>query len=102
MGAVQLTGVRKLFGALEVIKGVDLSIGDGELVVFVGPSGCGKSTALRLVTGLLVPDRGEVTVLGTSPDQARRKRLGGVVFQDPALLPWRTVRENVDMILETS
>ncbi len=88
--------------AVPAVAGLTLSVGDGEFVAMVGPSGCGKSTALRLATGLLVPDRGVVTVLGTSPDQARRKRLGGVVFQDPALLPWRTVRENVGLPLEVA
>ena len=93
-----------LKGGREVpaVAGLSLSVGHGEFVAIVGPSGCGKSTALRLATGLLVPDRGEVTVLGTSPDLARRKRLGGVVFQDPALLPWRTVRENVGLPLEVA
>ena len=97
-----LTFIPKGGREVPAVAGLTLSVGDGEFVAIVGPSGCGKSTALRLVTGQLVPDRGEVTVLGTSPDQARRKRLGGVVFQDPALLPWRTVRENVGLPLEVA
>ena len=64
MGAVRLTGVRKLFGAVEVIKGVDLTVEAGELVVFVGPSGCGKSTLLRMIAGLEDVDYGAVEIAG--------------------------------------
>ena len=52
MSSVVLSGVRKLYGAIEVIKGIDLVIEDREMVIFVGPSGCGKSTLLRMIAGL--------------------------------------------------
>ena len=64
MGAVELQGVRKLFGGLEVIKGIDLTVAERELVVFVGPSGCGKSTLLRMIAGLESVDYGVVSIAG--------------------------------------
>ncbi len=64
MADVALSGIRKAFGTTEVLKGVDLSIADGEFVVFVGPSGCGKSTLLRVIAGLEEADAGEVSIGG--------------------------------------
>jgi multiple sugar transport system ATP-binding protein len=58
MGAIELKSVEKWFGEVQVIKGVDLAIGDGEFVIFVGPSGCGKSTLLRMIAGLEETSRG--------------------------------------------
>ena len=81
MGAVQLTGVRKLFGALEVIKGVDLSIADGELVVFVGPSGCGKSTLLRMIAGLEDVDYGDIRIAGADVTELAPARRGVAMFK---------------------
>ena len=104
MGAVQLTGVRKLFGALEVIKGVDLSIADGELVVFVGPSGCGKPTLLRSINRLteLAPTAtigGEIQLDGQNvydrgTDLNLLRRRIGMVFQQPNPFPM-TIFDNV-------
>ena len=64
MGSIQLKSVRKAFGAVNVIHGVDLDVEDGEFVVFVGPSGCGKSTLLRIVAGLENVTAGEVLIDG--------------------------------------
>ena len=64
MSSVILSGVRKLFGAMEVIKGIDLVVEDREMVVFVGPSGCGKSTLLRMIAGLEDVDYGSVEIGG--------------------------------------
>ena len=88
--------------ALTVLDGLDLTVGRGEFVALVGPSGCGKSTALRIATGALRPTSGTVTVLGGLPDVARVARKIAVAFQDPALLPWRTVRQNVALPLEVA
>ena len=89
-------------GSLPVLNGLDLTVARGEFVAVVGPSGCGKSTALRLATGVLRPNMGRVTVLGGSPDRARSARQIAVAFQDSALLPWRTVRQNVALPLEVA
>ncbi len=89
-------------GALNVLDGLSISVERGEFVAIVGPSGCGKSTALRLATGALSPLSGTVTVLGVTPDKARRDRRIAVSFQDPALFAWRTVRENVALPLEVA
>ena len=58
MGRIALSDIRKSFGAVEVLKGIDLTIGEGEVVGFVGPSGCGKSTLLGLIAGLDKPTAG--------------------------------------------
>ena len=91
---LELDSLSKSYGAVSALRGVSLSVAEGELVAVVGPSGCGKSTLLRIVAGLIAPTRGEVARLGTG-----RFRVG-VVFQDPRLLPWRTAAANVRFALE--
>ena len=100
MASVAIRDVRKAFGALEVIHGVDVLIGDGEFVVLVGPSGCGKSTLLRIVGDLTSPTTGSVSVNGKPAPQARLDRDYGMVFQAPILFDWRTVQANVELPLE--
>ena len=78
---------------------VSLSVPPGRLVVLIGPSGCGKSTLLRAVADLLPSSAGAVRVFGEAPGQVRRERRISFVFQDPTLLPWRTVLDNVRMPL---
>jgi NitT/TauT family transport system ATP-binding protein len=78
-----------------VLRGLDLEVGEGELLTIIGPSGCGKSTLLRVVSDLLAPAAGTIEVFGDTPAAARRRRDVGFVFQDPTLLPWRTVMENL-------
>jgi len=75
------------------VQGIDLDIHRHEFVAVVGPSGCGKSTLLRMVSGLLVPSEGTVSVFGKQVDGPRDDV--GIVFQKPTLLPWLTVRKNV-------
>jgi NitT/TauT family transport system ATP-binding protein len=87
-------------GATPVLANLDLTVMRGELLTILGPSGCGKSTLLRAVADLLVPLAGHLSVLGKTPAEARRRREVGFVFQDPTLLPWRTVRENVALPLQ--
>lgn len=82
------------------LSDVDLDIHEGEFVSIIGPSGCGKTTLLRIVGGLLTPTRGTVRIDGVTPDEARHQRLFGAVFQDAALLPWRTAAENVRLSVE--
>ena len=96
MAAIRLEGVRKSFGDLEVIKGVDLQIDEREFVVFVGPSGCGKSTLLRLVSGLEEVSEGKILIDGTEATGLPPAERGlSMVFQSYALYPHMTVRENM-------
>jgi multiple sugar transport system ATP-binding protein len=96
MGAVTLTGVRKLFGTMEVIKGIDLTVADRELVVFVGPSGCGKSTLLRMIAGLEDVDYGAVEIAGRDVTELAPALRGvAMVFQNYALYPHMTAYDNM-------
>ena len=93
---VELSGIAKRFGATEVLRDIDLQVQRGELVCLLGPSGCGKTTLLRILAGLVAPDRGRVSIRGKdvtrTPPYARRI---GLVFQNYALFPHMTVRDNV-------
>jgi NitT/TauT family transport system ATP-binding protein len=82
------------------LDGVSFEVAEGSFLTLLGPSGCGKSTLLRVVADLVAPSSGAVTVLGTTPQQARQHRMLGFVFQDAALLPWRTAIGNVELPLE--
>ena len=96
MSSVVLSGVRKLFGAMEVIKGIDLVIEDREMVVFVGPSGCGKSTLLRMIAGLEDVDYGSVEIGGKDvTERAPAARGVAMVFQNYALYPHMTAYDNL-------
>ena len=101
MAQLTLTDVRKSFGSLEVLKGIDLSIDSGELVVFVGPSGCGKSTLLRLIAGLDSITGGTLDIGGSVVnDLPAAKRGIAMVFQSYALYPHMTVRRNMEFGLK--
>ena len=76
------------------------TIGKGEFVSFIGPSGCGKTTFLRVIADLEQPTSGTISVNGMTPEEARKLRAYGYVFQAPALYPWRTVEKNVALPLE--
>ncbi|MFB8279967.1 ABC transporter ATP-binding protein [Nocardia colli] len=94
---LRLNGVRISYGDRTVIDRLDLDVAPGEILVLVGKSGCGKSTVLRALAGLRTPQGGTVLaddaiVTGPSADRA-------LVFQDDALLPWRTVRQNIELPL---
>ena len=103
MGSISLKGIRKSFGAVDVIHGVDLQIEKGELVVFVGPSGCGKSTLLRLIAGLDRPTSGTIEIDGRDVTQAGAADRGlAMVFQSYALYPHMTVRQNLSFGLENT
>jgi ABC-type sugar transport system ATPase subunit len=96
MAEVKLSGVVKKFGALEVIKGVDLTIEDGEFVVLVGPSGCGKSTLLRMIAGLEDISGGKIAIDGrVVNDLEPRERDIAMVFQSYALYPHMKVADNM-------
>ena len=101
MGNVSLRGIRKNFGAVEVIKGVDLEIADGEFMVFVGPSGCGKSTTLRMIAGLETVTEGDLHIGGNRANDLRPADRGAaMVFQSYALYPHMTVAENMGFALK--
>lgn len=96
MGQITLKQVRKSFGDVHVIPGVDLDIQDGEFVVFVGPSGCGKSTLLRLIAGLEDTTSGIIAIDGKDATHLPPAKRGlAMVFQSYALYPHMTVRKNI-------
>jgi NitT/TauT family transport system ATP-binding protein len=86
--------------SLLALHDVDIGVPTGAVAGIIGPSGCGKSTLLRLIAGLDEPTTGAITIDGESPHQARRAHAISFVFQDPALLPWRNVRRNIDLAFE--
>ncbi len=103
MGAIKLENVEKWFGDLQVIKGIDLEIADGEFVIFVGPSGCGKSTLLRMISGLEETSRGRILLDGDDvTDRLPSERGLSMVFQSYALYPHMNVRDNMGFSLKTS
>ena len=87
-------------GVVEALKHISLDVYEGEFVSLIGPSGCGKTTLLRVIANLENPTSGSLTVNGMSAEAARLARAYGYVFQAPALLPWRTVADNVKLPLE--
>jgi NitT/TauT family transport system ATP-binding protein len=98
--AVSLRGVTKVYdNGVMALGPFDLDVGKGEFVSLLGPSGCGKSTALRLIAGLNAPTSGTVGV-SQPPGPARAGRAIGFVFQEPTLMPWTSVRENVRLPLK--
>ena len=102
MAGVEIRGLRKHFGDLRAVDGVDLSIGDGEFLVLLGPSGCGKTTLLRMIAGLERPTAGEIRIGGERVDGQVPPRARGIamVFQSYALYPHRTVFRNISFPLE--
>ena len=102
----ELVGVSKQFvlrrQPLVAVDRFDYRAPIGTLTALVGPSGCGKSTILRILAGLDEPSSGTVLVHGLAPAEARDRHEIGVAFQDPALLPWRNVRDNVRFALQVT
>ena len=96
MAGLQLSGVTKSFDQVQVVRGVDLSIGDGELTVFVGPSGCGKSTLLRMIAGLESVTSGAISIGGSAVTHLDPSQRGvAMVFQSYALYPHMTAEQNI-------
>lgn len=87
-------------GPVHALKDVSLEINKGDFVSFIGPSGCGKTTFLRCIAALETPTGGSLSVNGMSPDEARRARAYGYVFQHAGLYPWRTIGGNISLPLE--
>ena len=82
------------------LQNVNLDIKQGEFISLLGPSGCGKTTLLRIIADLLQPTDGKITVRGETPRDIRLKKKYGVVFQNPVLYDWRTIRRNICMPME--
>src|ERR1700745_2791282 len=95
--SLELDRVRLSYTGTPVIDELSLAVRPGEILVLPGPSGCGKSTVLRALAGLLRPDDGRVLADGADVTTTSGDR--GMVFQDNALLPWRTVRSNIELAL---
>jgi len=101
MAAIDIAGVRKSFGSVSVLRGIDLAVRDGEFVVLVGPSGCGKSTLLRLVAGLEEITAGEIRIGDRLVnDLPPKDRDIAMVFQSYALYPHMSVRDNMSFSLK--
>ncbi|TPJ30922.1 ABC transporter ATP-binding protein [Mesorhizobium sp. B2-7-2] len=101
MGSLKIENVKKAFGPVEVLKGIDLEVTDGEFVVFVGPSGCGKSTLLRVIAGLEDSTSGRVLIDGTDVSVTPPAKRGiAMVFQTYALYPHLTVKNNMALGLK--
>jgi NitT/TauT family transport system ATP-binding protein len=98
--------VTKSFGSgrqvTTALEGITMSVERGRFVTLIGPSGCGKTTLLRVVAGLTEADAGEVSIFGESVGAARANKHIGFVPQSPALLPWRTVLDNVRLPLQVN
>ena len=94
-------GYQSASGALNIVlQDFNLDVPEGEFLTIIGPSGCGKSTFLRAVADLVQPVKGSLEVFGSKPVDSRLKRDVSFVFRDSTLLPWRTVRSNVELGLE--
>ncbi len=101
MGQVSLRGIRKSYDKIEVIRGIDLDVREGEFLVFVGPSGCGKSTTLRMIAGLEDITGGDLLIDGQRANDLRPADRGAaMVFQSYALYPHMTVAQNMGFALK--
>ena len=87
-------------GPVHALNDVSLNVDKGDFISFIGPSGCGKTTLLRCMADLERPTGGTITVNGVSPDEARKSRAYGYVFQAAGLYPWRTIGGNIRLPLE--
>ncbi len=87
-------------GPVHALSNVDLDVRKGDFVSFIGPSGCGKTTFLRVIADLERKSSGDISVNGMSPEEARKTRAYGYVFQAAALYPWRTIEKNIALPLE--
>jgi NitT/TauT family transport system ATP-binding protein len=99
---IEVRGLTKRFGSLEVLQPIDLGVVPGEVLTLLGPSGSGKTTLLRIIAGLEPATAGSVTIDGEPPAAARSHKRIGFVPQSPALLPWRTIAANVRLLQDVN
>ena len=100
--AIELKSVAKEYkaaggGVFRAVAEVDLEVAEGEFVALVGPSGCGKTTLLRMISALEPPSAGSITIYGEPPERLTRTHRLGIAFQEHALLPWLSVRGNLEL-----
>lgn len=100
MSYIEIQRLLHAFGPLPVLQNITFKIKSGEFISIIGPSGCGKSTLLKIIGGLLAPSSGKITIKNNSPITAIKHHEIGFVFQNPVLLPWRTVTQNINLPLE--
>lgn len=101
LAGIQLSSVSKVFrNGVCAINAFDITIPEHSLTAVLGPSGCGKSTLLRLICGLENPSSGSILIGGAEPATVRKAGRIGMAFQEPALLPWRTIYENIKLSIE--
>jgi len=95
---ISVRGLRKSYGPLEAVHGIDLEVARGEIFAFLGPNGAGKTTTIKMLTTLLKPSRGSVSLDGIDPvrDQTGARKQFGIVFQDPSVDDELTAYENMD------
>jgi NitT/TauT family transport system ATP-binding protein len=101
--AIVMADVTVVYGVsgtepVTAVKDISLQVNDGEFVSLVGPSGCGKSTLMRVVADLMPPTSGRASIGGASPSQMRHAGRLGLVFQQPNLMPWLTIRKNIGLL----
>jgi sn-glycerol 3-phosphate transport system ATP-binding protein len=97
MATINIIDIKKSYGSVPAVKGIDLSVADGEFIVLVGPSGCGKSTLLRMIAGLETVSGGEIQIGGRNVNKAEpAERDIAMVFQNYALYPHMSVRRNLE------
>ncbi len=103
MAEIRFRGVRKSYGKLEVVRGIDLDVAAGEFLVILGPSGCGKSTLLRMVAGLEAITSGEIAIAGEVVNRREPRERGcAMVFQNYALYPHMSVADNIGYALKVA
>ncbi|MGR3803403.1 ABC transporter ATP-binding protein [Marinibacterium profundimaris] len=106
MSDITLSDVGMMFDIghrkITALRGIDAVLPSGSFTALIGPSGCGKSTLLRLIADVLAPTSGEIRIGDHAPDAARKRHEIGFVFQDPTLLPWRSVVENIRLPVEVA
>ena len=97
---IQIKNFDFFYGTNQVLFDINMDIPEKQVVAYIGPSGCGKTTFLRCIAALETPTGGSLTVNGMTPDEARRARAYGYVFQAAGLYPWRTIAGNIKLPLE--
>lgn len=101
---IKIESVSKRYGSTHdgvlALDNLSLNVRAGEFLSIIGPSGCGKTTLLKMIGDLLAPSTGRISIDGQTPQEARRARACGIVFQSPTLMEWRTVARNIELPLE--